>query len=295
MLGRYGYEVDDRAAPLGRGRHCIVKLATSTRHAPHRKVAIKIVNGTPTAAKEAEILFRLNHENVVEIFDYFVHNDLSYIVLALAENGNLRTFVRQRARLGQALVRKFLRQVFDAVTYLHDTAAVAHCDLKSENILVDADEDLKVSDFGLAVELGHRSSKECDSQDTLDKPSGTPTGSSNDLINCHKNVSSCADSGTILLGGSPSYAAPEILDGCPAVDLRAADVWSAGVIAFYILTTYLPFGCHGNKNIREAMGRPLRWPRPLRQITKASRTFVQSVLVVEPSQRPTAREAFGLI
>nr|XP_054770713.1 testis-specific serine/threonine-protein kinase 2-like [Lytechinus pictus] len=287
MQGRFGYVLSEPAVILGKGRHCVVKLASSTRYQTPRKVAIKINSPSPSSAREAEILFLLNHENVVEILDYFVFQDYSYIVLALAENGDLRTFVRHRGRLGEDLAQKMCQQIFEGVAYLHNTASVAHCDLKCENVLVDAREDVKIADFGLAVEIG---------PDGASKPGRTPC--STHYCNNHNgvldssssstNCLSCTPQGIASLGGSPAYAAPEVLD-TRVTDLRAADVWSAGVITFLIFTTYLPFGCYGNKNIREAMDRTLRWPRPLKLVKQCSRNFVQSVLMLEPSKRPTAR------
>lgn len=289
MQGRYGYVLSEPAVILGKGRHCVVKLATSTRYQTPRKVAIKINLPSRSSARESEILFQLNHENVVEIFDYFVFQDHSYIVLALAENGDMRNFVRQRGRLGEALALKMCEQIFEGVAYLHDTASVAHCDLKCENVLVDEREDVKIADFGLAVEIAVGSDgtsqprRTSNSRNHGDSQNGVP-----DSCSSRAESISPIPQGIASLGGSPAYAAPEVLDSL-VTDLRAADVWSAGVITFFILTTYLPFGCYGNKNIREAMNRPLRWPRPLKQVKKSDRTFVQSALVLKPSERPTAR------
>lgn len=286
MQGRYGYELANCDVILGTGRHCIVKLATSTRYVTPRKVAMKVAELSTSSHEEAEILFKLSHDNIVEIFDYFLFGDKSYIVLELAGNGNLRNFVRQRGRLGEVLTRKMSEQLFDGVTYLHDAATIAHCDLKCENVLVDAREDIKIADFGQAVDINENSS-------STEQKSGSFSESNNNFGGGSNSYDSASTmKGLVSMGGSPAYAAPEVLDG-RATDLRAADVWSAAVIIFFMLTAYLPFGCHGNKNIREAMNRPLRWPRPLKLVRKADRSLVQSVLVMEPSQRPAAREVLG--
>jgi 5'-AMP-activated protein kinase catalytic alpha subunit len=89
-----------------------------------------------------------------------------------------------------------------AVEYIH-SQDVSHRDLKPENILIDANNTIKIADFGL----------------------------SNTMRDGHALLTSC---------GSPNYAAPEIIDGI-SYDGRSIDIWSCGIILYACLTGTLPF------------------------------------------------------
>ncbi|XP_038049963.1 testis-specific serine/threonine-protein kinase 3-like [Patiria miniata] len=258
------YEVDQRAV-IGRGRFSTVKLAFSRRHGRH--VAAKITplsreNDDPisNASQEFQILSRLDHGNIIDVYDHFVEAGSLWIFMEHAQNGDLRKFVHLRRRLSIKLARKFFRQILDAVAYMH-SQDVVHRDIKCENILVTGDEGIvKLCDMGCAVSLTERTES--------DPPSQHREG----------------------IYGSPAYAAPEVLDRT-ARGLKPADVWSTGVVMFFMVCGYLPFGCDDVPRIRARMTSPLRWPRPLRQIDKDCREYVESILQLRPEDRPTAADA----
>ncbi|XP_070539170.1 testis-specific serine/threonine-protein kinase 3-like [Ptychodera flava] len=200
--------------------------------------------------KEIMFLERLSHEYVIDIYDHFQHDDKFYTILNLAEGGNLDTYIRRKMKLQEPEARKLFRQILQAVSYCHNRAKIAHGDISCSNILLCRHGDVKLADFGMSVEL---------------KKSGGKLHTSH--------------------SGTFGYAAPEILDGRPH-DPRLADIWSLGVVLFYMVTGSYPFSVsEGVEAMRSAMDRTPRWPRPLNRVSKECRDLIKSMLNVNTEER----------
>ena len=208
MLGRY--KVDRE---LGRGAMGLVYLG----HDPKigRTVAIKTMSlGSEFEAdkledikqrffREAETAGRLNHPNIVTIYDVGEDQELSYIAMDYLKGKNLLEYCKSESLLPEIEVFDIMIEVAEALTYAHGQKVV-HRDIKPANIIYDRDEkSISVTDFGVAC---------------LTDASKTKTG-------------------TIL--GSPSYMSPEQLAG-NKVDGRS-DLFSLGVSLYQMLTGELPF------------------------------------------------------
>ena len=264
------YDVDHRTI-LGRGRYSTVKPAFCRRHQRH--VAAKITpilrendDAFDNISREFHILFKLDHVNIIDVYDHFVDGDCFWITMERAQNGDLRKFVHLRRRLSENLACKFFAQILDGVSYMHNQEIV-HRDIKCENILVTGNEEIiKICDMGCAVfvhEHENNQSLRNDNQPTR-----------------HRE----------LFYGSPAYAAPEVLDRM-AYEIKPTDVWSSGVVLFFMVSGYLPFGCDDVGKIRARMNTSLRWPRPIKQIGKCCRDYVKSILELRPDDRLTAEGA----
>ncbi len=208
MIGRY--QIDRE---LGRGAMGMVYLG----HDPKigRTVAIKTMSlaqefeGDKLADvkarffREAETAGRLNHPNIVTIYDVGEDQDLSYIAMDYLKGDNLMTWCKPETLLPPLEVVDVIIQVAEALDYAH-SQKVVHRDVKPANIIYDRDSGtLKVTDFGVAC---------------LTDTSKTRTG-------------------TIL--GSPSYMSPEQLAGSK-VDGRS-DLFSLGITLYQMLSGELPF------------------------------------------------------
>ncbi len=191
-----------------------------------RLVALKIVrpevSRDPMFAerfnREARLLARLNHPNIVAIYEFgkqevaangeLPAQTLYYFVMEYVDGTNLRQLIREQTLTPpQALA--IVPQVCDALQFAHDEGVV-HRDIKPENILVDRRGRVKIADFGLAKlanQLGH-----------------------------HDSLTSTHD-----VMGTPRYMAPEQMDGFHQVDHRA-DIYSLGVVFYELLTGHLPLG-----------------------------------------------------
>ena len=199
IAGRYTVDRE-----VGRGGMGAVWLATDK--VLGRQVALKRLGGmapgvgTPDferAEREARLAARLNHPHVVAVFDLVDEGSEHWLVMEYVEGRTLAELVRQDGALTPDEAAPLLRQAADALAAAHESGIV-HRDVKPSNILVTAEGQVKLSDFGIAR-------AEADA-------SLTQTG---------------------LVTGSPGYLAPEVASGQMAT--AAADVWSLGATAFHAL------------------------------------------------------------
>jgi tRNA A-37 threonylcarbamoyl transferase component Bud32 len=181
-----------------------------------RAVALKILaldpSDDPTFTerfrREALVLARLDHPNVVKLYDFGDRNGLFYLVLEFVDGTNLRSLMKQNLLTPkQALA--VVPQMCEALQFAHDEGVI-HRDIKPENVLIDAKGRVKIADFGLAK-----------------------------IVDADPRDVSLTEVGQVM--GTPHYMAPEQLRGAADVDHRA-DIYSLGVVLYEMLTGELPRG-----------------------------------------------------
>ena len=173
-LNRFGFRV---GATLGTGTYAKVKSAFSEQFA--RKVAIKIINRRKAPAdfqrhflpRELAILQQIAHQNIVQVYDIFSYGTKLCIVMELAKT-DLLDYIKLIGRLNEDKAKKMFSQLIAAVDYLHRMNIVHRQsieqknlsflssrlvssrlgDLKCENVLLDRNFDVKLSDFGIEGE-----------------------------------------------------------------------------------------------------------------------------------------------
>lgn len=179
-----------------------------------RTVAVKILR-EPYASDpafrqrfldEARAAAKLDHPNVVRIYDVGVDGRRPFIVLELVEGEDLRTLIDRMRPVPMALALNLAQQICAGVGHAH-RAGLVHCDLKPQNILITRAGQVKVADFGIARAVQGE----------------TPT----------------AEARESYVWGSPHYIAPERVAGQAPVP--ASDVYSIGVILYEMLTGVPPF------------------------------------------------------
>ncbi|TRY65051.1 hypothetical protein DNTS_018551 [Danionella cerebrum] len=186
-----------------------------------RLVAIKCIPKKALEGKENSIeneiavLHRIKHENIVSLEDIFESHSHLYLVMQLVSGGELFDRIVEKGFYTERDASKLIRQILDAVKYLHDMGIV-HRDLKPENLLyysMEEDSNIMISDFGL--------SKIEDSASVMSTACGTPgyVGSSDSFY--------------------PIQRSPEVLAQKPYS--KAVDCWSIGVISYILLCGYPPF------------------------------------------------------
>jgi eukaryotic-like serine/threonine-protein kinase len=208
MLGRYQLEKE-----LGKGAMGVVYLGKDPKIG--RVVAIKtmalgqefsgdeLVDARERFFREAETAGRLQHQNIVTIFDAGEEHDLAYIAMEFLKGGDLAEYCKSGQLLPAATVVNIVAQVADALGYAH-RQHVVHRDIKPANIMYEPQTGaVKVTDFGIA---------------RITDSSKTKTG---------------------LVLGTPSYMSPEQIAG-KKVDGRS-DLYSLGVMLYQMLTGVLPF------------------------------------------------------
>ncbi|MEP6823325.1 MAG: serine/threonine-protein kinase [Ramlibacter sp.] len=208
MLGRYQVEKE-----LGKGAMGVVYLGKDPKIG--RVVAIKtmalsqefegeeLTDARERFFREAETAGRLQHQNIVTIFDAGEEHDLAYIAMEFLKGKDLVDYCRQGALLPMPRVVSIVARVAEALAYAH-RQNVVHRDIKPANIMYEIDSDtVKVTDFGIA---------------RITDSSKTKTG---------------------LVLGTPSFMSPEQIAG-KKVDGRS-DLYSLWVMLFQMLAGVLPF------------------------------------------------------
>lgn len=128
-----------------------------------------------------------------------------------AENGTVLKYLKDFKRFSECMARTYFRQLISALKYCH-SKNIAHRDLKLENLLLDRNYVLKLSDFGFARSIAINTSGKHSSNVCLSK----------------------------TFCGSNAYASPEILQQIP-YDPISSDIWATGVILFAMIFGRLPF------------------------------------------------------
>jgi serine/threonine protein kinase/cytochrome c-type biogenesis protein CcmH/NrfG len=158
--------------------------------------------------REARALAKLNHPNIVGVYDFGQADRLSYFIMEYVDGPNLRQ-VEQAGKLPPREALEIIPQICAALQFAHDEGIV-HRDIKPENILLDKKGRVKIADFGLAKILGQ-------------EPKDFRLTGARDVM------------------GTPHYMAPEQVEKPQEVDHRA-DIYSLGVVFYEMLTGELPLG-----------------------------------------------------
>ena len=202
LLNRYRLD-----AELGRGGMGVVYRGHDLLL--NRAVVVKVleeaglsVEGHARLLREAQAVARLNHPNIVTIYDVGEHEGVAYIAMELLEGKSLQQILRETPRLPIDTIADLVAQVADGLD-LAQRFKITHRDVKPANIMVSADWRAKLTDFGVA----------------------------------HVASSSMTQTGSAL--GSPKYMSPEAVTGQP-VDPRS-DIFSLGVVLYEMLVRRTPF------------------------------------------------------
>ncbi|XP_059144645.1 uncharacterized protein LOC131931810 [Physella acuta] len=99
--------------------------------------------------KEATILLKVKHRRIVQFHGFKKTEDAFYIFLEFLKSGTLAAFISKRERLCENLTRHFTIQILEGIEYLHQNN-ILHRDIKGNNVLMEDDRNLKITDFGLS-------------------------------------------------------------------------------------------------------------------------------------------------
>jgi len=161
-------------------------------------------------ANEAHLLARLNHPNILRIFDFTDSGLHPHLVMEHVDGPSLAELITRSQRLEPTLALPLICQVIEALAYAHEKVGLVHCDLKPTNIMLTQDYQVKLADFGLA------------------KSRGVPTAFDQTL-----------KLGTIA--GTPAYIAPEQVEGGRTAADHRSDIYALGATMYHAITGRLPF------------------------------------------------------
>ena len=214
-LGRYQLE-----RVLGKGAMGIVYEALDPKL--HRKVAIKTIlinqldedtakDFSMRFVREAHAVARLNHPNIVQVYDFGEEAGIAFLVMEFIKGTELKSSLAGNQLIDRKECVRVMCELLDALDFAHE-AGVIHRDIKPANILLDSQGRAKLADFGVAR-----------------------------LTDSDKTSVERTQAGTMV--GTPAYMSPEQIQG-QRID-RRTDIFSAGIILYQFLTGQKPFSGEG--------------------------------------------------
>jgi HEAT repeat protein len=220
------------------------------------QVAIKMLNvHLPAKAlegflQEAQMVAQLKHPAIVRVLDFGVERDIPFLVMDYAPHGNLRQRYPRGERVALPIIVSYVKQIAGALQYAHNNGVI-HRDVKPENILLNSDDALLLSDFGIAQ---------------LERNLANPYQ--------HRDK----------VSGTLSYMAPEQWRGEPCA---ASDQYSLAVVAYELLCGTPPFQ---GSTLNTIMNEHLRVAPPaLRQYIPDLSSQVEAVVLAALAKKPEQR------
>ena len=240
---------------IGEGTFGIVRLGINKQ--TNEKVAIKIMEkekilqyeDKTRVEREIKILKCLHHPNIVHLYNVIQTEKSIYLIMEYITGKELFDYIISKKKLEEIEACKFYQQIISGIEYMNKLKIV-HRDIKPENLLLDEkNNDLKIVDFGL---------------------SNLYNSKNNNMLK-----SSC---------GSPSYAAPEMLNG-KEYKASKVDIWSSGIVLFAMICGFLPFENEDNDNeklYKKIINGKFNIPNFVSELAK---DLIKRILVTNPNNR----------
>lgn len=241
----------------GEVRKCLTKIGKEMR-------AVKIIlkeflaeERQDTLLTEVEIMKKLDHPNIIKMFEFFQDDKRFYIVTELLTGGELFEKIVNNKNYNEAIAAKYMKELLSAIAYCH-AHNIVHRDLKPENLLFEThadDSPLKVIDFGTSQ-----------------------------FFNQEKKLKSKQ--------GTPYYIAPEVLKKNYN---EKCDLWSCGIIMYILLVGKPPYKGSLEKEILEQVekGSILMDIPEIKCLSIEAKNLLNSLLKVNPTKRISASQALS--
>ena len=236
---------------LGEGTFGTVRLGTNRQTG--EKVAIKILEKSKMTKfddkarleREIKILKKIHHPNIVKLFCVIETDRQIFLIMEYIKGNEMFQYILVKKKLEEEEACNFFLQIINCIDYLNKIKVV-HRDLKAENIIIEQKtKEIKLLDFGL----------------------------SNTYSNSHLLSTAC---------GSPVYAAPEMLEG-KQYKGSTVDIWSAGIVLYYMLSGSFPFEDVSNDKLyKKIIKGKFEIPKSL---SKNVKDLINKILIVNPIRR----------
>ena len=216
-----------------------------------RIVAIKSINKQKGVFSKKNIQYEINlmkklrgHKNIITLFEKFEDKKYYFIVMENAIGGNLLKTIKKMTKIPENTSKKIFKQIIKALKFIH-SKNIVHRDIKPHNILLDLNSNIKICDFGVGKEI-----------------------KKGNLVN-----ETC---------GTPAYVAPELLSG-NFFDPFKADVWSCGVVLYFMLTGIVPFRGDNDMELHNNIIKGI-YPK-IDSVSFDCEDLIKKILEVDPSKR----------
>ena len=241
---------------LSTTRKCYHKMTNETRAVKVTKKEDLEYGERERLYKEIEILKELDHPSICRVIDIFEDQKKFYFVQEYLSGGGIFDSLVQNVGFNEKSAAVIIRQVLSAVAYLH-SKNISHRDIKPENIMFESNDSLNVKllDFGNSRKMGVNHAM---------------TG----------------------VYGTAYYVAPEVLTG--NYDERC-DIWSVGVILYFLLSGMPPFNGNNDQDVLEAVktGEYILSGGVWDEVSDSAKQLVTFMLAKDPNQRISAAEAIN--
>ena len=253
------YKKYEELSILGEGTYGLVKkvcLINNKKTIRAMKIISKknILKGQSNKLfEEIEILRRLEHPNIMKIYEYFIDDKNIYIITEFCDQGDLLGKMKKLYSMSELVVKYLMSQILDALAYLHDNR-VFHGDIKLENIMLYKTSRKKIKRFTV---INKDLNSDVNLQNKLDNVSGQTSDYVEDMSNyeiklidfgCSKYLTKKKNNVLSGIVGTSMYCSPEVIDN--SYDEKS-DEWSCGVLMYILLYGDTPFAGNTEEEIFE--------------------------------------------
>ena len=262
------YEFKSELGEGGYGKVYLVRHKKMDQLRAMKIISVNSKNQDEKTDEEIELLKKLDHPNIVKLFEYFSDDDKYYLITEYCRGGDLSEIIKKK-KFSEKSASYIMYQIFRALIYCHNTHHLIHRDIKPENIVIykqnNTDEDLydiKLIDFGI--------SKIFNPLDKIDK------------------------NGDKKIKGSFFYMAPECFQKKIKYDEKI-DIWSCGVILYTLLIGKNPFKGHNfEETEKNIITGNYSFPEAFAKVASQQvRDLITECLKTNPSERISAKKALN--
>lgn len=200
---------------------------------------------------EAQLVASLKHANIVQVYDFgkCASNKRYYLVMEYISGYSVGDWLRRKESIDEDNALVVVESVAQALKYAWEKNRLVHCDIKPDNIMVDGDGTIKLTDMGLAQAVG-------------------------------KMHQIRGSDGSVLVMGTPNYMSPEQVAGDEELDCRA-DIYSLGASLYHMATGHLPFAeFDGAEAMEQHVSYYLQDPRKIRSdITLGTARLIEKMMM----------------
>ena len=258
------YEIEGQLGEGGYGKVYLVRHKRMNLLRAMKVISIDSKTSEERTDEEIELLKKLDHPNIIKLFEYFIDEDNYYLITEYCNGGDLFDLIKKKQKFSELSAAYIMFQIFRALIYCHNTHHLVHRDIKLENIVIfrkiNAEDDLydiKLIDFGIAKIFNK----------------------------CEKNKDK-------RIKGSLNYMAPEALQG--NYDEKC-DIWSCGVILYILLIGNYPFdGNNKAEIIKKIKKGQYTFPEGFEAAASPEiKDLINYCLKLDPDERISAKEALN--
>lgn len=312
------YDFDPIDDKIGEGAFGVVYKVQSKKfkfvRAMKKIAKAKLINpgDSESFVNEIKILQKLEHPNVIKIYELFEDKDSFFLVTEYIGEGNLLNKIEAMEKRDEVIVGIIMNQIISAVAYLHKNNIV-HGDLKPENIMISSSNVKSKLSFNTSARIDMQALDKLCKGNSPEKLNSTKNSRESNISLLKmkkmyfKNLSNfqikLIDFGCSKVLTRKHYKYEDVIGTChymsPEVALNKynekCDLWSCGVIMYVLLTGYFPFAGESDKEIEEnILNYNFSMDIPeFESVSAQAKDLVKKLLTYDPNERISAMEALN--